>query len=154
VKIIKYPIIGPYTPLRTPRRTCRYLSGPEILEVRNYLPQYNVIYHEGKDCETHLAQFQCYHCQFLFWFNLQSEAFWTTSSLYLTANRSKSMYHRQLETSQYKLALALIDTLLTKLKQMTRWSLLKYTSLRVVYIAESGIWLMWRFISSFLILFS
>jgi hypothetical protein len=42
VKIFKYPIIGPYTPLRTPRRTCRYLSGPEILEVRNYLPQYTV----------------------------------------------------------------------------------------------------------------
>jgi hypothetical protein len=42
VKIFKYPIIGLYTPLRTPRRTCRYFSGPEILEVRNYLPQYNV----------------------------------------------------------------------------------------------------------------
>jgi RNase H-like domain found in reverse transcriptase len=42
VKIFKYPIIGPYTPLRTPRRTCQYLSGPEILKVRNYLPQYNV----------------------------------------------------------------------------------------------------------------
>ena len=41
MKIFKYPIIGPYTPLRTPRRTCQYLSGPEILEVRNYLPQYS-----------------------------------------------------------------------------------------------------------------
>ena len=41
MKIFKYPIIGPYTPLRTPRRTCRYLSGPEILEVRNYLLQYS-----------------------------------------------------------------------------------------------------------------
>jgi len=41
VNIFKYPIIGLYTPLQTPRRTCRYLSGPEILEVRNFLPQYS-----------------------------------------------------------------------------------------------------------------
>ena len=32
--------VGLYTPLQTPRKTCQYLSGPEILEVRNYLPQY------------------------------------------------------------------------------------------------------------------
>ena len=40
MKIFKYPIIGPYTPLLTPKTTCQYLSGPEILEVRNYLLQY------------------------------------------------------------------------------------------------------------------
>jgi hypothetical protein len=49
VKIFKYPIIGPYTPLRTPRRTCRYLSGPEILEVRNYLLQYSAINERARD---------------------------------------------------------------------------------------------------------
>ena len=32
--------IGAYTPLRTIRRPCRYLSGLEILEVRTYLPHH------------------------------------------------------------------------------------------------------------------
>jgi hypothetical protein len=35
-KFFQYPIIGLYTPLWTPRKTCQYLSGLEILEVRNY----------------------------------------------------------------------------------------------------------------------
>ena len=57
MKIFKYPIIGPYTPLRTPRRTCRYLSGPEILEVRNYLPQYIWSPPRGITC-TFLLEFK------------------------------------------------------------------------------------------------